>query len=161
MQAVRAGHGPRRDQAGRARPAPDPARPGGRRQGLLVPQDPCLPAQTRHRLHHPRTHRPDQRTPTTRRALCRLDRTAYRRRNVVERCFNRLKQNKALATRYDKRARHYKALVTLACLRLWLSPVTLRTRPRRCASSARWSRPSPATVTKPPGTGSEGRRIRA
>ena len=52
--------------------------------------------------------------------LCRLDRTAYRRRNVVERCFNRLKQNKALATRYDKRARHYKALVTLACLRLWL-----------------------------------------
>ncbi|MEU9087941.1 IS5/IS1182 family transposase, partial [Streptomyces sp. NPDC048357] len=24
------------------------------------------------------------------------------------------------ATRYDKRARHYKALVTLACLRLWL-----------------------------------------
>ncbi|MFH8574326.1 IS5/IS1182 family transposase, partial [Streptomyces sp. NPDC017993] len=26
----------------------------------------------------------------------------------------------ALATRYDKRAHHYKALVTLACLRLWL-----------------------------------------
>ncbi|MEV4744535.1 IS5/IS1182 family transposase, partial [Streptomyces sp. NPDC049555] len=26
----------------------------------------------------------------------------------------------ALATRYDKRARHYQALVTLACLRLWL-----------------------------------------
>ncbi|WP_374202309.1 IS5 family transposase [Streptomyces sp. MW-W600-10] len=51
---------------------------------------------------------------------CRLDRTAYRRRNVVERCFNKLKQNKALATRYDKRAHHYQALVTLACLRLWL-----------------------------------------
>ncbi|MFE2046581.1 IS5/IS1182 family transposase, partial [Streptomyces sp. NPDC059477] len=32
----------------------------------------------------------------------------------------RLKQNKALATRYDKRAHHYQALVTLACLRLWL-----------------------------------------
>ncbi|WP_405812667.1 MULTISPECIES: transposase [unclassified Streptomyces] len=46
--------------------------------------------------------------------LCRLDREIYRRRNVVERCFNRLKQNKALATRYDKRARHYKALVTIA-----------------------------------------------
>ncbi|MFJ3809211.1 IS5/IS1182 family transposase, partial [Streptomyces sp. NPDC090073] len=27
----------------------------------------------------------------------------------------------ALATRYDKRARHYQALVTLACLRLWLT----------------------------------------
>ena len=51
---------------------------------------------------------------------CRLDRVAYRRRNVVERCFNRLKHNKALATGYDKRARHYQAMVTLACLRLWL-----------------------------------------
>ncbi|CAL9675723.1 hypothetical protein SUDANB105_07867 [Streptomyces sp. enrichment culture] len=52
---------------------------------------------------------------------CRLDRVAYRRRNVVERCFNRLKHNKALATRYDKRARHYQGMVTLACLRLWLT----------------------------------------
>ncbi|MFB9433507.1 IS5/IS1182 family transposase, partial [Streptoalloteichus tenebrarius] len=26
----------------------------------------------------------------------------------------------ALATGYDKRARHYQAMVTLACLRLWL-----------------------------------------
>lgn len=51
---------------------------------------------------------------------CRLDKDAYRRRNVVERCFNRLKQNRALATRYDKRARHYQATVTLARLRLWL-----------------------------------------
>lgn len=53
-------------------------------------------------------------------SLCRLDRAAYRHRNVVERCFNRLKHNKALATRYDKRALHYKALVTIACLKLWL-----------------------------------------
>jgi transposase len=52
--------------------------------------------------------------------VCRLDRTVYRRRNVVERCFSRLKQNKALATRYDKHALHYKAMVTIACLRLWL-----------------------------------------
>ncbi|MFI8194559.1 IS5 family transposase [Streptomyces sp. NPDC085946] len=51
---------------------------------------------------------------------CRLDKTAYRRRNLIERCFNRLTHNKALATRYDKRARHYQALVTIACLRLWL-----------------------------------------
>ncbi|MER8032067.1 transposase, partial [Streptomyces bauhiniae] len=44
-----------------------------------------------------------------------------RRRNVIERCFSRLKQNRALATRYDKRAIHYQAMVTLACLRLWLN----------------------------------------
>ncbi|MET9816017.1 transposase [Streptomyces sp. NPDC006355] len=54
------------------------------------------------------------------RSRCRLDRAAYRRRNVIERCFNKLKHNKALATHYDKRAGHYQALVTLACLRLWL-----------------------------------------
>nr|WP_229845299.1 IS5 family transposase [Streptomyces cinnamoneus] len=52
--------------------------------------------------------------------LCGFDPGVYRRRNVVERCFNRLKQNKALATRYEKRASHYQAIVTLACLRLWL-----------------------------------------
>ena len=51
---------------------------------------------------------------------CRLNRTAYRRRNLIERCFNKLKHNKALATRYDKRARHFQAMVTLACLQLWL-----------------------------------------
>ncbi|GAA0446032.1 hypothetical protein GCM10010361_07340 [Streptomyces olivaceiscleroticus] len=51
---------------------------------------------------------------------CRLNRAAYRRRNVVERCFNRLEHDKALATRYDKRARPYQAMVTLACLRLRL-----------------------------------------
>ncbi|MGW2026203.1 IS5 family transposase [Streptomyces decoyicus] len=53
-------------------------------------------------------------------SLCRLDRTIYRRRNVIERCFGRLKQHRALATRYDKRATHYQAMVTLACLQLRL-----------------------------------------
>ncbi|MFF9900018.1 IS5 family transposase [Streptomyces longispororuber] len=64
----------------------------------------------------------DQRAGRRRRSerLCGFDPGIYRRRNVVERCFNRLKQNKALATRYDKRARHYQAMVTLACLQLWL-----------------------------------------
>lgn len=52
--------------------------------------------------------------------LCHLDRRIYRRRNVVERCIGRLKQQRALATRYDKRAIHYQAMVTLACLTLWL-----------------------------------------
>ncbi|MGW4094952.1 transposase [Nocardia sp. NPDC004750] len=34
-----------------------------------------------------------------------FDPTAYRRRNVVERCFNRLEQYRAIATRYDTRPR--------------------------------------------------------
>ena len=47
---------------------------------------------------------------------------AYRRRNVVERCVARLKQFRALATRYEKRAANYRALVFLAALLLWLRP---------------------------------------
>ncbi|SCK17524.1 Transposase DDE domain-containing protein [Streptomyces sp. AmelKG-D3] len=51
---------------------------------------------------------------------CRLDRAACRRGSVVERCFNRLNRNNALATRHDERARYDQTLVTIACLRLWL-----------------------------------------
>lgn len=51
----------------------------------------------------------------------RFDRAIYRRRNVVERCVNRLKQWRAVATRYDKRAANYHAMVTVACLMIWLS----------------------------------------
>lgn len=41
-------------------------------------------------------------------------------RNVVERCFNRLKQFRAIATRFDKLADRYRAGVHLAALILWL-----------------------------------------
>jgi len=44
----------------------------------------------------------------------------YAGRNVVERCFNRLKQFRALATRYAKRAAYYRASVLLAATILWL-----------------------------------------
>ena len=49
-----------------------------------------------------------------------FDRETYRQRNVVERCVNRLKQNRALATRYAKRASLYRALVVIAAIRIWL-----------------------------------------
>ena len=44
----------------------------------------------------------------------------YRGRNVVERCCNRLKQFRAVATRYDKRAVNYRAMVVIASLLIWL-----------------------------------------
>jgi transposase len=51
-----------------------------------------------------------------------LDRSTYRRRNVVERCIGWLKESRRVATRYEKLAAHYLAMVTLAmiqrCLRL-------------------------------------------
>ncbi|MFE5796179.1 IS5 family transposase [Streptomyces sp. NPDC056503] len=43
-------------------------------------------------------------------------------RNVVEHCFNRLKQWRGLATRYDKTAASYHAAVTLASLLMWACP---------------------------------------
>lgn len=48
-----------------------------------------------------------------------LDRDAYRNRNVVERCFGRLKEYRRIATRYDKTTRNYLAMVKLGCIRLF------------------------------------------
>ena len=49
-----------------------------------------------------------------------FDAERYRQRNVVERCVGWLKQWRAVATRYDKRAVNYRAGVVLASLVLWL-----------------------------------------
>ena len=48
------------------------------------------------------------------------DAQAYKGRNVIERCLNRLKDFRAIATRYDKRGRNYRAGVLLASIILWL-----------------------------------------
>ena len=44
----------------------------------------------------------------------------YRARNLVERFFNKIKQCRRVATRYDKLAANYLAFVQLASIRLWL-----------------------------------------
>jgi transposase len=49
-----------------------------------------------------------------------FDRAAYRERNRVERLINRLKQFRRVATRYEKRACNYLAMVTIAAILLWL-----------------------------------------
>jgi len=49
-----------------------------------------------------------------------FDVTTYARRNVVERCVNRLKQWRGIATRYEKRALNYQAAVVFAALMIWL-----------------------------------------
>jgi transposase len=49
-----------------------------------------------------------------------FDRAAYRERNVVERLINRLKQWRRIATRYEKRAATYLAMVTIAAILFWL-----------------------------------------
>lgn len=49
-----------------------------------------------------------------------FDHDTYRQRNVVERCFNRLKQWRDLATRYAKRAAIYQACLQLIAAIIWL-----------------------------------------
>jgi transposase len=53
---------------------------------------------------------------------CRLDKAAYRRRNVVERCVNRLKRCRGLATRYEKTATIYLAGLHVAAILIWSAP---------------------------------------
>jgi transposase len=50
-----------------------------------------------------------------------FDPDTYRLRNVVERAFNRLKQWRGIATRYDKKARNYRSAILLAAVVMfWL-----------------------------------------
>ena len=50
---------------------------------------------------------------------CGFDRDAYRARNTVERDWNKLKQWRGIATRYDKTATNYRGGVLLAVLLTW------------------------------------------
>jgi transposase len=60
-----------------------------------------------------------RRTTEARRGV-RFDQVAYRERNRVERLINRLKQHRAIATRYEKLEVSYHALLVIACILLWL-----------------------------------------
>jgi len=44
----------------------------------------------------------------------------YRYRNLVERFFNKIKHFRAVATRFEKHAANYLALVKLAAARIWM-----------------------------------------
>lgn len=62
------------------------------------------------------------RSKPERRKKPRLARKLYRQRYRVEVFFHRLKRFRALATRYEKSARNYLALLHIACITLWLGP---------------------------------------
>lgn len=44
----------------------------------------------------------------------------YRLRNRIERCFNKLKHFRRLATRYDRLAGHFLAFIHLAAAMIWM-----------------------------------------
>jgi transposase len=49
-----------------------------------------------------------------------FNRALYKESNYIERLMNRLKQFRRVATRYEKRAVNFLAMVTLASIMLWL-----------------------------------------
>ena len=50
-----------------------------------------------------------------------FSRWVYRQRNMVERFFNRIKQMRGLATRYDRRADNYLAALKIVAARIWIA----------------------------------------
>lgn len=49
-----------------------------------------------------------------------FDREAYKRRNLIERMFNKLKNWRRIATRYDKTASSFLAFIMIASAKLWM-----------------------------------------
>ncbi len=57
---------------------------------------------------------------SNRRAPTNCDYRAYKDRNRIERMFNRIKQFRRIATRYDKTAKSFLGFLCLAAVRIWL-----------------------------------------
>lgn len=60
-----------------------------------------------------------QRMRKTRKMRVAVDHTQYRLRNMVERCFNKLKSARRVATRYEKTTESFLGFVDITSIRLW------------------------------------------
>ncbi len=56
-----------------------------------------------------------------------VDGHIYALRNRIERCFNKLKNSRRLATRYDKTAASYLGFVHIGAVRIWIREFVNRT----------------------------------
>jgi transposase len=71
-----------------------------------------ITAQGSHAVIPPRSNRLNPRS---------FDRHIDKSRNLIERFFNRIKQFRRIATRYDKLAQSFLSFVHLACAFVWLA----------------------------------------
>jgi transposase len=110
-------------------PRPGPGRPRKRPAHLVADRGysytTCRGLLRRRRITHTIPERSDQQQARARRGsrggrAPKMDPVRYRQRNVVERAIARLKQHRAIATRYDKLAVSYHSWLVLAALLLWL-----------------------------------------
>ena len=58
--------------------------------------------------------------PKSRKLRVGVDHSLYSLRNLVERCFNKLKNARRIATRYDKTAESFLGFVDITSIRLWV-----------------------------------------
>lgn len=58
-------------------------------------------------------------TNPTRKNAWSIDWHAYKQRNLVERMFNRLKDFRRIATRYDKLARNFASAIAIVAIVIW------------------------------------------
>ena len=60
---------------------------------------------------------------SNRKTLYPFPKKLYRQRNLIERFFNKLKQFRRIATRYDKLGATFFAFIQLAAVRIWLRSI--------------------------------------
>ena len=110
-------------------PHPGRGRPRKRPVSLLTDKaytgNPCRQTLRKHRIVALIPTRENERSVQKKKGSAggrpfNFDKELYRLRNIVERCINRLKQNRRIATRYDKRDQSYLAFITIAMILIWL-----------------------------------------
>ena len=111
-------------RTGGGRPRTRPDHLGGDKAHSSHRKHSCLRRhQIKHTISEPKNQRANRQNPGAKGGRpTNLDKTIYKRRNEVERTINALKNSRAVATRYDKKAYTFHGTLLLAAMRLRLRP---------------------------------------